>query len=70
MRNLPEPIPAWADVMTVDEFVATVLVGGFIDDDGDAYYARDGQMFMRVSCVDLRQGLPLPEFTHIAWFNK
>jgi hypothetical protein len=65
------PIPDYADVMTMDEFIENVETGGFIDYDGHGYYATKTNHTSKVvvpsdvTCgrIDLR-------YSHVAWFNR
>lgn len=70
MSSAPEPVPDWADLMTLQEFVDAVSCGFFIDDDGIGRYVRDGLMYGDVRPSDIRSGPTVVEFTHVAWFNK
>ena len=66
-----EEIPDYCDLMPLEEFVAACEGGGFIDSDGEGYYATD-KLMTRISCRPrfAVAGILRTDFTHIAWFNK
>lgn len=66
-RDLPE----YGDLMTLENFVATVRSGGFIDYDGYGYYVRGDKMSnIKVIPSDLKHNAIRPDFDMVMWFNK
>lgn len=66
------PMHDFGDMMTIEEFVKTVLSGGFIDWDGSGYYS-DGKVFYHEKPAwpsEIMAGKIDRSFTHVAWFNK
>lgn len=56
----------FADVMTKDEWIASVKVGAFIPSDGDGYWGTETHF-----SYDAYAFKPAPsEATHVHWFNK
>jgi hypothetical protein len=67
-----EPIPDYADIMLLQEFVENVELGTFIDWDGSGYYANPPSMYRdaRARPSEIMKGKIATGYTHVAWFNK
>lgn len=64
-RQYKEPIPDYADVMTLADWQDAVNSGMFIPDDGTGYWAKDGK-----ESGDCPFSTPPEDATHVAWYNK
>ena len=65
-------IPDYGDLMTMEEFVDCVKMGGFIDYDGYGKYALEDMVSNKVitpSEVKYQRNL-LHGFTHVVWYNR
>lgn len=61
----------YGDVMPLNEFIALVKNGMFIDYDGFGYYVKDGkETNIKIHPSDIEMGAIRKEFSHIIWFNK
>jgi hypothetical protein len=66
-----EPIPDYADLMTLEEFAAGCRCTAYTAYDGHGYYATTERMSaIRVVPARIASGEIEPGFTHVAWFNK
>ena len=67
-----EEFPEYGDVFSIDEFVTMCGGGGFIDYDGEGYYAKDGKMSnVLVKPSDIVNGfIRVKEFDSVVWFNR
>jgi len=66
-----EPIPDYGEHMELSMFVDCVSEGGFIDSDGDGYYATETEMSSKPARPsDIRCGIIDNTWTHVMWFNK
>ncbi len=70
--NNQRPVPAYADLMTYEEFMSCVACGGFTDYDGYGYYSNGKMMYETFSFYKPlnKQKAAETGYTHIAWFNK
>lgn len=66
----PRPVPDYADLMPLDEFVEQCRRGSFTDDDGTGYYVLGGVMLGSATPSWIRNGVVDRAMTHVAWFNK
>jgi hypothetical protein len=68
-----EPHPKYGDLMTVEDWVACVESGGFIDYDGNGDLATATENFnVPIHPSDItRLKLKIPSWaTHVIWFNR
>jgi hypothetical protein len=64
--NKREPIPDYARIMTVEEWVGGLESTAFTPDDGSGYWATEKIMDRNCDAFDKK-----PDWaTHVAWFNK
>ncbi len=64
-------IPDYGDLITIEEFIATVEVGGFIDYDGFGKYATETQMSNKeIILSDVKRDKIDKSFSHVVWFNR
>lgn len=61
-----EPIPDYADLMTLEDFTEYVRDGCFIEYDGDGYYATATEE----SQINVWNEPPPDWATHVTWYNK
>jgi len=67
------PIPEYADLMTVEEFIERVVTGSITDNDGHGFYVTNDLIYSMFpvnigstyNTASTKKG-----FTHVAWFNK
>lgn len=67
-----EPMPDYADVMTLADFIDNVGMGVLTNDDGTGYYATATHV-SNVLCLPSNvnlEGIAPAGATHVAWFNK
>jgi hypothetical protein len=65
-----EEIPDHGHVMTVDEFLDSVVFGELLDCDGFGHPSRNGRM-TRTIIIQPSFTTDIPkDATHIIWFNK
>ena len=77
------PIPEYAFVMPVKEWLDAVSVHAFIDYDGHGYWATETHQFCKLALDGLisssyvipshitKKGIKPPAWaTHVAWYNK
>ncbi len=70
---IPDPIPDYGELMTIERFKACSASGGFLDGDGTGYLAtKDGyDTGQPISpSVILREGIVYAWATHVMWFNQ
>jgi len=66
-----QPIPEYGDHMTLEDFIAAVTDGWFIDYDGTGMYATEtGMSDKPARPSDIEKGVIDRSFTHVMWFNK
>ena len=66
-----EAIPEYCDVMSMEDFVANVHGGGFIDSDGSGNYARGNEMTnITIRPSDIKKEMYRSDFDKVVWFNK
>jgi hypothetical protein len=72
MENLKlNPIPDYGEHMTLDQFVWTCQIGGFINDDGSGEYATAHQVTnIIVHPSDIRKGNIDRRWSHVVWYNR
>lgn len=69
-----QPIPDYADTMSIKEFYEACQLNGFIDSDGTGYFLVGGMMSQvqaipSLICNDTLEQLE-SVFDGVAWFNK
>lgn len=64
------PVPDYADVMTVEEFKEAVKHGSFIDYDGFGHPVKDGMEDEKIYIYPSKIHEIPEDATHIAWYNK
>lgn len=66
------PIPDYGDLMTMADFISSVVdVGVFVDDDGYGNYSDGAMMCERsVNPSDVAYGHHETQWSHVVWFNK
>ncbi len=66
-----EPLPDYGDLMTLEDWLACVDAGGFIDYDGFGNYSDGKQMSNKtVKPSDVEKGKVDKGWTHVVWFNR
>lgn len=66
-----ESLTDYGDLLTMEEFLSMVEVGGFIDYDGYGMYAlEDKQSNKKIRPSDVKKGQLLHGFTHVMWYNR
>ncbi len=85
MKTTPNlvPIPDFADIMTIEEWLNGVESGCFIDYDGHGYWATSTHQSKKSAVEELYESsMVLPSHitklkikppswaTHVAWYNK
>lgn len=77
-----EPIPEYGDLMTMEEFIASVKAGLFIDYDGFGNYSDGKRVLHRtlseendyepliVNPSDVKKGKIRKGFSHVVWYNR
>lgn len=69
--ELQRDIPDYGDVMTLEDFVAAVKDGWFIDYDGSGEYVKGGKMSgISIYPSDVQNGAVRDDFDTIIWFNR
>ena len=64
-------LPDFGNVMSLDDFIAHVECGGFIDSDGFGYYVKDGkESDIEIYPSDVLHKMLRADFDTIIWFNK
>jgi hypothetical protein len=70
-RKPTGPIDPEDDVMTLNEFVANVVGGGFIDYDGYGHYSDGKSVFAKIVYPsDVKNGRIDRSFSHVVWYNR
>lgn len=71
------PMPEYGDLMTVEEYLAQVESGSFIDDDGNGRAVKDGMVedwtgnFGENDILPSEGDSKIPlDATHVVWFNS
>lgn len=65
------PIPKYADLMTIEDFIECCENELFIDSDGIGYYAtKDKESSIEVCPSEIMSGRYRKDFTHVTWYNK
>lgn len=64
-RMYSEKIPAYADVMSLEEWESALNDGFFCSYDGYGFWVKDG-----MECSDEVFSSPKLDATHVAWYNK
>ena len=76
LRLIVEPKPMEKveegdDVMSIEEFIANVEGGGFIDYDGFGRYVRDGIEYnVEIYPSDVKHNAVRKDFDTIVWYNR
>lgn len=65
MRKYENPIPDYADIMTVEEWQEQADRANFIPYDGEGHWCKDGK-----ESQDSVWETPAEDATHVAWYNK
>lgn len=66
-----EPVPDYADVMSVEEYLDAVRGGGFIDYDGFGHPVADGKEDDEIFIKPSKGAAAIPSWaTHVAWYNR
>lgn len=61
----------YGDVFTVDNFIAHVACGGFIDYDGIGYFANiEGEEKQQISCDEKWLQAHRGDYPFVIWYNK
>lgn len=68
--NYNNPVPEYADLMTVEDFKNCVEVGGFKDYDGFGFPVKDGKEDDDLFILPSRLHEIPEDATHIAWYSK
>jgi hypothetical protein len=64
-------LPDYGDVMSLEDFIGCVNVGGFIDYDGWGYYVKDNQASnVKILPSDVNHNSIRKDFDTIVWFNR
>lgn len=69
------PSPEYCAKMSLGDFISSVDIGGFVDDDGIGYLATEGEM-SSIPAVPSKMNrknkvVQIPKWaTHVVWFNK
>lgn len=69
-QEYDEPIPDYAEILTVEEFKLACEAGAYIDYDGYGYAIKNGFMNTNIWIYPSKlDEIPL-DASHICWFNK
>lgn len=72
-KKMRERLPDYCDLIPAEAFVKSVIGGGFVDSDGQGYWAtvREMDRHAPVCPSQIVRGAKQPDWaTHVAWFNR